>query len=548
MNLPESIATPLLPPSTPPHPNQISWLRHGHVHIAGVFVGEVSRLQHLPYIKSLVGTAVKSDIVTVHFNVTYHLENCCPVLYIILGDIEEDKFDYQEGQCFSDAFLRANANSDQSMWWLKPNDLKHACLVSADNVVTCTGNSTLLSAESTTWNITMGFPCNQTGALEFKYEIDLYTDVQITCQEFGSSPSHDVCKQFYPRYTTQNLVGFTQENIDIIFSTSINPYTALECYQHLLEFQCQSLLPECVNGTFRRICKQMCRDFVNGCQKGRKGWYIGCSACMNTLDPALCHYRPVTCPTWQLENGSIFYSNESITAGTLATLQCQEDFLLVGEAIAGCELNGKWNFTGQHCELPADDHFTAKLLVLTLIIGGVALLMLVFMTHRGKTDVTLHLHTDDIGMSPFSISKNVIYDYFLAYSSEDYRTARHKICVPLETDPYILRFCMDDRDFLPGKPIQRNIKDCLRQSRGAIMLISQHFVNSKWCHKELETAYAEMQDPSFMLVLVLMQDFKTLHKPPQFLKDYYEQFTCISMKDPDLLRKLSDCLKTESTC
>ena len=181
-------------------------------------IGEVSKAQNLLYIQSLVGTTVQSEIVEVQFNISYHLESCCPVLYIILGDIEEDKFDYKTRKCFSDEFLRANAKTDQSMWWLKPNDLKQACSLSpVGNVVTCTGNTTLLSAQRTTWNITMGRPCNQTIGLDFTYQIDMDTNIPIVCQEFGSSPSHDICKQFYTAYTTQNLVGFSQEKIDDIF-------------------------------------------------------------------------------------------------------------------------------------------------------------------------------------------------------------------------------------------------------------------------------------------------------------------------------------------
>ena len=54
----------------------------------------------------------------------------------------------------------------------------------------------------------------------------------------------------------------------------------------------------------------------------------------------------------------------------------------------------------------------------------------------------------------------------------------------LESEPYNLRCCYSQRDFVPGKPIISNIEDCITNSRCTVILFSPAFLDSEWCQIE----------------------------------------------------------------
>jgi hypothetical protein len=48
--------------------------------------------------------------------------------------------------------------------------------------------------------------------------------------------------------------------------------------------------------------------------------------------------------------------------------------------------------------------------------------------------------------------------------------------------------CIDDRDFTPGVPILDNIVDAIHSSYKVILVLTDHFVSSQWCHYEADQA------------------------------------------------------------
>ncbi|XP_036591584.1 uncharacterized protein LOC118828821 [Trichosurus vulpecula] len=72
------------------------------------------------------------------------------------------------------------------------------------------------------------------------------------------------------------------------------------------------------------------------------------------------------------------------------------------------------------------------------------------------------------------------FHFFVSYSSLDSSWA-HKFIRKLETDYSDLRICYHERDFLPGKNIIENMVDCIQKSQKMLLILSQDFVQSRWC-------------------------------------------------------------------
>ncbi|XP_068927386.1 uncharacterized protein [Petaurus breviceps papuanus] len=78
------------------------------------------------------------------------------------------------------------------------------------------------------------------------------------------------------------------------------------------------------------------------------------------------------------------------------------------------------------------------------------------------------------------LKDNEAFHFFVSYSSLDSSWA-HKFIRKLETDFSDLKICYHERDFLPGKNIIENMVDCIQQSQKMLLILSQDFVQSRWC-------------------------------------------------------------------
>ena len=60
-----------------------------------------------------------------------------------------------------------------------------------------------------------------------------------------------------------------------------------------------------------------------------------------------------------------------------------------------------------------------------------------------------------------------------------------------ENIPTKFKFCIHERDFLPGNTIEDNIVNAIENSRKTILVLSGNFLTSGWCEFELQMARME---------------------------------------------------------
>ncbi|NP_001076201.1 toll-like receptor 4 [Oryctolagus cuniculus] len=82
-----------------------------------------------------------------------------------------------------------------------------------------------------------------------------------------------------------------------------------------------------------------------------------------------------------------------------------------------------------------------------------------------------------------------VYDAFVIYSSQDEDWVRNELVKNLEEGVPPFRLCLHYRDFIPGVAIAANIiQEGFHKSRKVIVVVSQHFIQSRWCIFEYEIA------------------------------------------------------------
>lgn len=74
---------------------------------------------------------------------------------------------------------------------------------------------------------------------------------------------------------------------------------------------------------------------------------------------------------------------------------------------------------------------------------------------------------------------------FVSYSSTDAAWTRALIG-RLEADHAGLRVCLHERDFTPGRNVLENMAECIHQSQKVLLVLSQDFVESRWCRLEAD--------------------------------------------------------------
>ena len=101
------------------------------------------------------------------------------------------------------------------------------------------------------------------------------------------------------------------------------------------------------------------------------------------------------------------------------------------------------------------------------------------------------------------------------------------------------RLYIHDRDFELAEEIMWNIETAIRQSNSAIIVMSQGYVDSKWCRVEFRECFLESAaDSAFRIFVILTQPMESLVNKSIYMKKFFGQTTCASHTDSRLFTKL----------
>lgn len=102
-----------------------------------------------------------------------------------------------------------------------------------------------------------------------------------------------------------------------------------------------------------------------------------------------------------------------------------------------------------------------------------------------------------------------IYDLFVAYHSDDRVWVISELIPCLERKEK-LRLCLHDRDFEVGKLIVDNITEKINSSRKVLLLLSNNFIQNRWCKFEMAMVHARnVEEDRSDIVVVILENIRT---------------------------------------
>ncbi|XP_008585522.1 PREDICTED: toll-like receptor 4 isoform X2 [Galeopterus variegatus] len=134
-----------------------------------------------------------------------------------------------------------------------------------------------------------------------------------------------------------------------------------------------------------------------------------------------------------------------------------------------------------------------------------------------------------------------IYDAFVIYSSQDEDWVRNELVKNLEEGVPPFHLCLHYRDFIPGVAIAANIiQEGFHKSRKVIVVVSQHFIQSRWCIFEYEIAqtWQFLSSRSGIIFIVLQKVEKSLLRQQVELYRLLSRNTYLEWEDNVLWRPI----------
>ncbi|XP_061184888.1 toll-like receptor 4 [Saccostrea echinata] len=109
------------------------------------------------------------------------------------------------------------------------------------------------------------------------------------------------------------------------------------------------------------------------------------------------------------------------------------------------------------------------------------------------------------------------YDAFISYAEKDRSFVFNQIRLMENGE---MKFCIHDRDFIPGIDIAENITNSIHNSRRIVFVMTSHFLKSYWCMFELNMARMESiysRGGENILLLVLLENHIVREMPMSLL-------------------------------
>ena len=283
------------------------------------------------------------------YNITFNAEKCCPIIRVELINSSRSGRVYNT-QCSK---VRLDYTALYSRWYIyTKNGFPHSgCKVISDNYV-CIGTRTLVVTSPRVWAFGAGYECEKSTNLNLTigYQLEYFSDYQGQCESLHK----EYCKSnFNYSYTSfPNALGQTsQREANAMFVFTLNVVSIFNCYQHAHLFACRVLFPECLpNGNAIFPCAEMCSDFANGCNNALIEFDqpVICNGLSSLKDPYKCIYEPIRCPPLQAPKfGTVVTSGHMLFNASMYS--CNNEYMLVGDAIRHCNHNGLWNGSAPTC-------------------------------------------------------------------------------------------------------------------------------------------------------------------------------------------------------
>ncbi len=104
-----------------------------------------------------------------------------------------------------------------------------------------------------------------------------------------------------------------------------------------------------------------------------------------------------------------------------------------------------------------------------------------------------------------------IYNVFIISNQEDYHWIDNLLQPKIE-DEWEMHLCLEYRDFVGGAPIAECIMDAIERSEKTILVLTNGFLQNKWCEFSMQMALARGQQHTLILCVMEELDLRELSR------------------------------------
>ncbi len=507
------------------------------------------------WVGPIVSSNGPGNFFTFSFQVTLRRGKCCPG-FVVATESTAAKMG-KEG-CYNvtknalDA-LNQGTPSHILFDWNSRSYFASCTQPNAEGIYSCTGRSEIQFNSVQKANVYAFYPCYVLQNVYF-IQATISLEVQtydIQCQALNAKNTRH-CAKFYDQTYLPNVFG-TQSLYDAeIILLMMEPVATSGCHKFVNEFLCRSLLPECVHNAFIPPCKSMCKEVTTACKdtmeaaysmllkfKGNYDFSIN-YACETLYKEDHCITRTVTCNSpKEIPNAILNYNGgDKAPVNYMAKYHCKGGFELQGNSTVYCEYSGEWSLAPR-CTKGID---TKQVITIGTTFGVFAVLTIVVIIlcviYRQEIAIIMYAKFG-IRFRKQLEEVDRDYDAFIAYSQEDIKFVKNKLLKPLERKKPPYKICIHHRDFELGATISANILNAIKQSKRTIIVLSQNFINSPWCHFEFEHAHIQLlENQSHKLIVIALSEPKKLHNVPELIEAYIKTRTYLMSNDKWFAKKL----------
>lgn len=500
------------------------------------------------------------------FEVEYPSVNCCPI-----QDIYYTQKNYVDLKCFTNVAKNEQVWARNNIHFLSPTDHQGNApgqlQCSAQNDTTkCIGHYIFQDFEPKRRWFLIGYLCddlaNSNRSLKgLTYNIKVLNEYNETsCQEMKTFTDATLkCSNFFTYVTLPNAFGDnSQLQASTTFDGLVGGLGKLEepCYPYITEMFCIAFFPPCINftdvngivstQTIQAVCRESCEDFLLGCEKllgNDIANTIYCHYFKSKKYSSTCVYKEVTCiePQKILHGGyHIIQGKNDFSASTVVQYYCDNAYHIEGFENSTCLYSGKWS-TKPKCVLS-----TAKIVLyitLPVMFVGVTVFCAILLRRCERQKAQ-----EREKIKVFMNKRKGTHDAFISYYSSD--SSPDKILVKTQITPKLelelenpFKLLIHERDFPAGTLILTNIMNAIRNSNSAIVILSQNYIDSRWCREEFQECVEEnKKDPRFQLFVILMEPMKELTRLTDYMEQYLRSKTYLEITDPKLWDKIIERL------
>ncbi len=336
------------------------------------------------------------------------------------------------------------------------------------------------------------------------------------------------------------------------------------CHQNIEAIMCRFLLPECAPEGIVFPCRSLCEEIlaVQSCLEVLTPYFrlfnmdIDLKLFVNhicllfpssTADEK-CFSINVTCKDPEpIENGvvtspAVINEGHEHSLNSSSVYMCDEDYELIGHSAVYCQYSGLWS-TPPRCVLKKS---RKNEVIMGSVFGflGLILIIICILCIRYRKYIMVLIYVKyAVRLKTERKDSGREVDAFIAYSEKDLLFVQQNLIKPLERKGFTT--LVHHRDWPIGTWIANNIINSVGLCKRAIIVLSQNFIDSKWCRYEFEQAHkCHVEDRAFQIIVIALQDPKEWTNVPQLFQSYIKTGTYFRRCDAAFWSKLCSMMPT----